>query len=54
MEPPTLKRQTHLVCVVCGVLQYYEEHHIHPVMSTQQYIKRLQLLESIILYYNQK
>lgn len=55
MEPPsTLKRQTHFVCIVCGVLQYYEEYHIHPVMSIQEYAKRIQLLESIVLYSKRK
>ena len=50
--PNMLKRQTQLYCLGCGVLETYGPHTCadgtHPIISVQEYVKRVQLLTDII------
>jgi len=50
MNKSTLKRQTQLYCLLCGTVEIYNQHDAeHPIVSVQEYVKRIKVLDELIV-----
>ncbi len=46
-----LKRQTQLYCLLCGTIEMYHQHDTeHPIVSIQEYVKRVKMLDELIIH----